>query len=137
MPEKNDTFLQYTWPAFSWAALILILCGIPGTTIPKLSFLEWLRPDKVAHLILFGMQCFLLIRGFSKQKDFQFLKKNAVVIALILSIAYGGIVELMQVYIFTQRSGDIRDALANSLGAFMGYWFYKWNVRRSAKVMSN
>lgn len=113
------------WPSILWAIFVLILCGLPGKDFPDLSFLEWLRPDKIAHLFLFGIQSLLLMIGFSRQNHFPSLIKNAVLYSLTLTILYGALVEVLQDHVFIQRSGDIRDAIANAMGAFLGYWIYK------------
>ncbi len=118
-------FWRYNRAAFLWAILILILCGLPGNNFPKLSFLEWLRPDKIVHLIIFGVQSFLFIKGFSRQNQFPNLRANATRWGLLLTITYGILVEVMQATIFIGRSGDIRDALANSFGAFIGLYFFR------------
>ena len=125
MPESKSMFWRYNWPAFAWAIFVLLLCGLPGDDFPELTFLEWLKPDKIAHLVLFGVQCYLLIKGFSSQNIFQLLNKNAIILAFLISISYGGIVEILQNYVFIHRSGDIRDAVANAIGAFIGLWIYK------------
>ena len=113
------------WPAILWAIFVLILCGLPGNDFPDLSFLEWLRPDKIAHLFLFGIQCLLLLIGISRQNQFPKLLKNAVFYSLTLTILYGAFVEILQDYVFIHRSGDIRDAIANAIGALLGFWIYK------------
>lgn len=118
-------FWRYNYPAFIWAILILILCGLPGDQIPDLSFLQWLKPDKVVHLFLFGIFCFLLLNGFTKQIHFYFLNKNAFAIALFLSISYGCIIEILQQTMFIHRSGDVKDAIANAIGTFIGFWVFK------------
>ena len=125
MPESNRMFWVYNRPAFFWALLILILCGIPGDKIPELTFLEWLRPDKIVHVILFAVLSYLLLKGFGRQNQFQFLHIHAGKIAIIFSITYGCILEILQEYIFIHRSGDIRDAAANAVGAFIGLWIYR------------
>jgi glycopeptide antibiotics resistance protein len=130
MPEENKMFWRYNWPAFAWALIILILCGLPGDRFPELTFLEWLKPDKIVHLVLFGVLCFLLLRGFNRQNNFSVLNKNSIALALLISISYGGIVELLQTYVFIHRSGDIRDAAANAIGALIGYWIYKKYSKR-------
>jgi glycopeptide antibiotics resistance protein len=122
---KNEMFWRNTWPAFAWAVIILILCGIPGDDLPELSFLEWLRPDKIVHLLLFGMQSYLLIRGFERQKHFSLLQRNAVFISITITILFGCVVEILQTFLFIHRSGDVRDAIANAIGAFAGWWIYK------------
>lgn len=118
-------FWRYNRAAFLWAILILILCGLPGSNFPKLSFLDWLRPDKIVHLILFGVQSYLFIIGFSRQDRFAGLRSNAVRWGVLLSISYGAIVEVLQTTIFIGRSGDIRDAMANAIGAFIGLYFFR------------
>ena len=117
-------FWRNNFPAILWAGLIMVLCGVPGDKIPEMTFLEWLRPDKIVHLLLFGVLSFLLLKGFSKQNQFSFLFKHAGKIALIISIAYGGMVEILQDSVFVHRSGDIRDAAANAVGALLGLWIY-------------
>jgi VanZ family protein len=118
-------FWRHNRAAFAWAVLILILCGLPGSDFPKLTFLQWLRPDKIVHLILFGTQCFLFIRGFTLQSRFPGLKLHAQGWAVFLSISYGAVVEVLQATIFIGRSGDVRDAIANSIGAVIGLYLYR------------
>src|SRR6187402_1478708 len=101
-------FWRHNRLAFAWAVIILILCGIPGNNFPKLSFLEWLRPDKIVHLILFGVQSFLLIKGLFNQTNYPSLKLNAARWGVLLSIFYGALVEVLQTTIFIGRSGDVR-----------------------------
>ena len=99
-------------------------CALPIYKIPEMTFLEWLRPDKIVHLILFGVLCFLFLKGFTKQNQYPFINKNAGKIALIICISYGGIIEILQNLVFIHRSGDIRDAAANAVGAVIGLWIY-------------
>ena len=113
-------FLHSMKWAFAWAVVILILCGLPGSSFPKLTFLEWLRPDKIVHLILFGTQAFLLINGFVRQTKYSVLQLRAKSLGVAIAISYGIIVEILQSTIFIGRSGDYRDAIANAIGAFIG-----------------
>ncbi len=118
-------FWRYNKAAFAWAILILILCGVPGNNFPRLSFLDWLRPDKIVHLILFGVQSYLFIIGFSRQTIYTSLNKHAQRWGVLLSISYGALVEVLQSTIFIGRSGDVRDAIANAIGALLGLYIYK------------
>jgi VanZ family protein len=135
MPENNTMFWQKFRPALIWALFVLILCGLPGKDFPELTFLQWLKPDKIAHLFLFGIQCFLLLKAFMKIKQTSVYYKNAVLFSLTLSISYGIIVEILQTYVFIQRDGDVRDAIANAIGAFLGVWLYKRMNRRKLLVL--
>ena len=123
-------FLRFTYPAFLWAVVILILCALPGTSFPRLTFLDWLRLDKVVHLILFSILCFLFLRGFTQQQTFSSLQAYPKMYALLLSIIYGIVIELLQEYIFIWRSGEVFDALADTAGAFIGLRFYNYWIRR-------
>jgi VanZ family protein len=112
-------------PALAWACLVLVLCGIPGSRLPEISFWQWLRPDKIVHLVLFGTQSYLLLAGFNRLPDSGTLHRHAAAWAVGLSIAYGGLIEWMQDHVFIQRSGDLRDAAANALGAVLGWWLFR------------
>jgi VanZ family protein len=123
-------FFRYTYPAFLWAALILILCAIPGPQIPRLKFLDWLRPDKIVHIVLFGTLSVLLIRGFLQQDNFTTLSSHPKLYAVLLSSMYGIVIELLQEYVFIKRTGEILDAIADALGAFIGLWIYNYWIKR-------
>jgi VanZ family protein len=124
-------FWRYHWPALLWAIFVLILCGYPGNKLPELTFLEWLKPDKIMHIVLFGIQCFLLLKGLHRKSHSLTLKKNFILTSIILSISYGILVEVLQEYIFINRNGDLRDAIANSLGALAGYWIFKRKFQKA------
>jgi VanZ family protein len=123
-------FFRSTYPAFLWAVVILILCALPGTYVPRLSFLDWLRPDKVIHLIMFGALSFLLMKGFVQQKNIITLNVHPKLFAVIFTIIYGIMIELLQEYIFIWRSGEIFDAIADALGAIIGLGFYNYWIKR-------
>ena len=127
-------FLRHTWPALLWAVIVMVLCGLPGEQIPELTFLEWLRPDKIVHLILFGVQSYLLCLGLKRQSSYPSLASNAILLALMLSIVYGALIEFLQDTIFIHRNGDVRDAIANAIGAVLGVWLYR---RRASKGLIN
>ncbi len=118
-------FLRYHLPTLLWALFILTICAIPGDRIPKLSFLEWLKPDKIVHLLVFGVLCILLLRSFLDAKTFHLSEKNSIILAISICVVYGALVEFLQYAVFINRSGDVRDAIANSIGAFIGWWAYK------------
>jgi len=108
-----------------WALFILVICAIPGERIPKLTFLEWLKPDKIVHFLVFAFLSLLLLRSFIDAGLLSWKQNNIVVFAVCLAIIYGALVEFLQYSVFINRSGDIRDALANAIGALIGWWIYK------------
>jgi VanZ family protein len=117
-------FLRYNWPALAWALFILIICGIPGNELPKINFWQWLRWDKLVHLGIYTILALLLIRGLSEQSDFLNLRRSPKLSAFLICTFYGMIVEILQATVFVHRSGDVRDAIANSLGALIGVFLF-------------
>lgn len=117
-------FWKHTRWAFFWALLIAILCGIPGRDIPHISFLEMLSFDKWVHAGIFFVLQLLLARGFLLQSRFDFLRRQGRLVALVICMAYGGLLEIFQGALFVERSADIYDFLANSFGAVMAFLFF-------------
>ncbi|MGZ3862417.1 MAG: VanZ family protein [Bacteroidia bacterium] len=113
-------------PFIAWTLVIFGLCSMPGKAIPHISWLELLSFDKFVHASIFFTEQILLMRALSS------LNRNTFygIFALFFCVAYGGCLELMQYYIFSSRSGDILDFIANSTGAFTGFLlFSKINKR--------
>ena len=122
-------FFKKLAPAILWAAVIMVLCGIPGNKVPELTFWQWLKPDKITHLLIFGVLCYLLLAAFYHQASPGILRNHAVLWALLITIGYGILTEVLQVYVFVKRFGDVRDALANALGAVGGWLTFRRRVR--------
>jgi VanZ family protein len=112
-------------PASLWALFILVACGIPGNRIPEVPFWKWLSWDKSVHLFFFGMLTVLLLRGEEKILG-SYPERKKVSLWIAVAVAYGGMIELLQSFVFIQRSGDIRDAMANAVGAITGGYLFKW-----------
>ena len=117
-------FFRHTRWALLWALLIAILCGMPGRDIPHFSFLEMLSFDKWVHAGIFFVLFVLSTSGFGKQNTFGLLNRYPKIIALVLCVVYGGVLELLQGAVFEERSADIYDFIANSFGAVMGLLLY-------------
>lgn len=115
-------FLKYSLIlSISWTVIIFILCCTPGRFIPSNNWLELLSFDKFVHAgIFFVLTCLWLTYGMQAQK----LTTIAYVLIVTASITYGGVLEVMQANIFSQRSGDWLDFIANSFGCLMGLWVF-------------
>ena len=126
-------FFNKLIPSLIWALFILLLCALPGSVIPELTFLDWLKPDKLVHLFLFGVLSFLLIKGLAEQTAQKFFYSNPKVLSILISALYGVFIELLQEFIFTSRHGDVYDAIADAIGALIGLWVYDlWQKRKVA-----
>ncbi|HWY37204.1 MAG TPA: VanZ family protein [Bacteroidia bacterium] len=107
-------------PFILWTLIIFALCSMPGKAIPKISWLELLSFDKFVHASIFFVEQVLFMRALSYLN-----KKNLYgIMALLFCMAYGGSLELMQYYIFSSRSGDVLDFIANSTGALTGFLLF-------------
>jgi glycopeptide antibiotics resistance protein len=109
-------FLKYNIWGILWALIILVACATPGEQLPPSPFLDF---DKLVHLAIFGVFQLLLLRGFLRQQNFPILQKNHVIISLMMSVGYGLLMEVLQGYVFRNRSFDVFDAAANTLGIIL------------------
>ena len=115
--------------AVIWTVTIFILCCTPGRFIPTTSWLELLSFDKFVHAsIFFVLVCLWLIYLHYSNK----LSTVSITVTLLLCITYGGFLEIMQATVFSQRSGDWFDFIANSFGCFMGLWFF---IKKENKLL--
>ncbi|MDP4267793.1 MAG: VanZ family protein [Bacteroidota bacterium] len=134
-------FFKKLLPAFLWAILILVLSELPGKNFSEFdfSFLAFLKldkiikPDKIVHMYLYCVQVFFLISGLSNQNSLKFLKKNPVIISILLSGLYGYLMEILQRDFFIGRSYDIKDVLANVTGSFIGWFVYLFYIKKISK----
>jgi len=110
-------FLRHNALGISWAILILILCGIPGDQFRGENKANL---DVVIHAVLFAVLFLLLTIGFIKQRRFLALHSLTKLKVLILCTVYGGLIELMQGFLFVGRSVEFSDVLANAVGAGAG-----------------
>ena len=88
--------------------------------------------DKVAHVLMYAGFAYACLWGYRKQFVSNGLayKKRAILLTISISIAYGGLTEIMQETITVlRRSGDWRDLIADSIGTLIGvlifYLFFR------------
>ena len=110
--------LRSFWKVIIWALFILLISAAPGSSIDKISFWEVLFLDKIIHLIIYYILTILLINGI-REYNLNLSKKIIVIISVATGILYGGLIELLQKYIFVERSAEILDFIANSTGAII------------------
>jgi VanZ family protein len=127
-------FFKSILPAILWALFILIICGIPGQKLPHLDFLDWLKPDKIVHLFVFGLLSYLLMKGFLRREMRGIFRKQPALFAFLLSAVYGCVIEVLQEYVFINRSGEVFDALADAAGALLGIWLYRYLVKKRSST---
>ena len=104
-----------------WALIILALCSMPGNLIPSASWLELLSFDKWVHAGIFFVLVSLL--GISVEAHGQ--TKTLFYFYFILSVIYGGALEIMQATLFVARSADWQDMAANTFGCVIALLIHK------------
>lgn len=110
-------FLRYNWLGLGWALFILTLCGLPGSQFGESSYVF---VDKVIHTFLFAVLYLFLVVGFIKQSSFPWLKRYVLQKVFAFSTAYGIVMEVLQGLVFTSRSIEGLDIIANMVGSFVG-----------------
>lgn len=112
-------------PALFWAVMILFLTGIPGTYFPKVtSFWEWLSPDKIIHIFIFGVQSFLVLIAFRVQYLSGTHRWVYTSILVSITILFALLTEILQVYVFIGRHGNVYDFVADVVGVMVGLLAY-------------
>ncbi len=125
------------YPGLVTAIFIMVIMGMPGNYFPKVvSFWDWLGPDKIIHLIVFGILSFSMIWGYRKKLLHQSITslKKALLLTLLLSISYGAFTELLQKHVFINRYGSIYDFLADAIGCLLGviafFFYFKKKIKK-------
>ncbi len=108
-----------------WALAILVLYSIPGFDLSYEEPWDLLRLDKIAHMGLFAVMFLVLMVAFRKQGSYRRLKFHARKFSLILTLLYGAVLEFYQGAFFIERSSDLLDFIANSVGAFLGLLLFR------------
>ena len=122
--------LKRLWIPVLWSVVILLLTLLPGNYFPKVqSFWDWLSPDKVVHVFIFGVQSFLL---FYAQKQYSNTKSRFRITIVILgaTIIFAAFTEIMQNTVLIKRDGNVYDFLADVVGVFAGLLAYNLLVEK-------
>lgn len=111
--------------AILWFLVVTILLTLPGNDIPKISFLESINFDKVVHIGLFCGLVFLFYWPVSKTDLSPTSKRRILLKIALTALAYGIMMEFVQKYFIPNRSCDVKDMIADGIGAFLPYVFQK------------
>lgn len=134
--SRNRKFLSYT-PALCWGFLIAYLTLLPKDQIPReLADLN----DKLIHAGIFFFNAFLIILGSLRYNLKNVLSIRRIGSIWIVTVLFGGLIEVLQ-YEFTRgRHGDWLDFIANTVGAAIAVllWFLiqsrkAWLIERSKR----
>ncbi|WP_288019973.1 VanZ family protein [Tenuifilum sp.] len=104
-----------------WALVILILCGMPPSGIPKIRIPGL---DKIVHFGLFAVFSVLLITEQNTQRNQLTVKGKYLLRGFTIAVLYGGLIELMQLWIFIGRGAEWYDFIADAIGAGIATLMY-------------
>lgn len=102
---------------------------MPANALPPPPQLDLLTFDALAHAFLFGVLILLILLGFHRDPGLT-LTKLGIVGVLLLTVAFGVVIELLQGAMSFGRSPEISDVLSNGIGSFLGLLLWPLVVRR-------
>lgn len=74
---------------------------------------------------VFAILAFIAVRGIHKAKS-PGVSKRALITLALLGVAYGGLTELLQGWLFPSRFASITDFIADGIGMVLGTLFANW-----------
>ncbi len=104
-----------------WALIILILCGMPPSGMPKIKIPGI---DKVVHFGLFAVFTILVTSEANRYRTHLKISQRSLWLGFIISSVYGGLIELLQLWVFTSRGADWFDFVADLAGAAVAFAIY-------------
>ena len=115
--------------AYLWAIIATGLCGTNGNNIPQFSFSNLIGIDKLAHMLLFGTETFLI--ALASKKIYAYKSSFHIILpAFIIGTVFGIIIEILQATLFTNRSFDYLDMLANTIGCALAWLILIWKFNK-------
>lgn len=109
-------FFRYQKLTLLWALFVLVLCNMSlGEVAHSPRFFPGF--DKLVHCGFFFVFTALACNGTIRQRGT--LSYWNAFKAMIIAIAFGALIELMQLLLFTWRSGEWNDLFADTVGVGM------------------
>jgi len=121
-----NKLLKYWKPAI----IAIIICYgslTSGSNLNKVHFLNIKNLDKLIHFLMYLTLSLTLYRALLK--NISISRREIILLNLVFVISYGLIMEVLQFYITTDRSADIYDGIANTIGTIFGIILYPFIVK--------
>lgn len=117
-----NTLLRYmTFPLLIGALIFVGTCLIGPTDVPDMpAGIPW---DKVAHFGLFFLLSLVSLYDYYRMHNGAPSAGRWIFWGFILPVVYGGIIELLQMFVFTGRSAEWGDWYADLGGSFVALMF--------------
>lgn len=102
-----------------WALFIFIMCNANFGSVGK-SHLFFEGFDKLVHCGFFYMLVVLCGNNYIRKNGPDTLWFMPAFVITIIAVLYGGVIELLQLWVFTWRGAEWADLFADTVGAGMG-----------------
>jgi VanZ family protein len=109
-------FIKYQRFTILWSVFILIMCSISMGKVGE-SSLFFPGFDKMVHCGFFFM--FVLLAGNGLIRQRKGISIPVIFLVAFVGIFFGGLIEILQLYIFTWRDGNWADLFADTIGVGM------------------
>jgi VanZ family protein len=117
--------MKYFLPAIIWGTIILVLCVMPGKSIPSFDWADLFSIDKLAHSIFYFVLVVLIDWGNKKNG----ISSNIFLITFVC-ILYGISLEFVQKYLCVDRCFEVLDMIANSVGALVAFAILYFKLKK-------
>lgn len=107
-------------PAIGWCLFCTYLFCLPGSSFPSYGWLIQINFDKLVHTGLFGVQVFLACWGYCGRATQVSSRRLPFLFFTVLAIAFGVGIEFLQDGYIPNRTFQIGDIVADSLGSALG-----------------
>ncbi|WBO83676.1 VanZ family protein [Hymenobacter yonginensis] len=104
----------------AWAALVLVLTLTPSADMPVVPPWELISFDTAAHAGVFVVLAALVVFSARRQTRWPALRRHAYTVVLLGCVAFGLLIELLQMTMALGRHGEWSDAISDALGAALG-----------------
>lgn len=101
-----------------WALFIFVMCNAKMGHVGK-SHLFFPGFDKLVHCGFFFVFTVLCANGLIRHTAGKRLPYTQALLVTLIAVAFGGLIEILQLTIFTWRSGEWADLFADTVGIFM------------------
>ena len=114
--------IKHQYLAILWSIMVLILCDMPTDSMEGVPVFEGI--DKLVHTGFFFVLTVLLFYGKIRQQRSYTFRILTVIKILVIGVAFGALIELLQWRVFTYRSADWWDLFCDAVGVGMGVFSY-------------
>ena len=113
-------------PAIIWFIIVMALMCTPGSDLPKVDdWFQRLYVDKWIHAFLFGVLTYLFMYPI-KRSSFSIKEKIQFFIRISLALSIWGLtIEFIQKYYVPNRSFDLWDWAADTVGIVIAFIFLR------------